>query len=125
MNLNQVTIPSLNVPKAIEFYKKLGLRLIVHTHDAYARFECMDGEATFSIHKVDILPEDPGIIVYFEVANVAHKVSELQQKGIVFETEIVDQSWLWTEIGLKDPDGNSIIIYNAGTNRKNPPWRLK
>ena len=125
MNLNQLTIPSLDVPKAIEFYKKLGLRLIVHTHDAYARFECVDGDATFSLHQVTELPTGSGIIAYFEVDNLEKKVSELKQNGIVFETEITEQSWLWTEISLKDPDGNNIIIYNAGNHRKNPPWRLK
>ncbi|WP_432412393.1 VOC family protein [Rasiella sp. SM2506] len=125
MNLNQVTIPSLDVPKAIQFYEKLGLRLIVHTHDAYARFECLEGDATFSIHQVTTLPEGEGIIIYFEVATIAEKVSELKEKGIVFETEITQQSWLWTEAKLKDLDGNTIIIYHAGTNRKNPPWRKK
>lgn len=29
MNLNQITIPSLDVEKAVEFYKILGLHLIV------------------------------------------------------------------------------------------------
>jgi catechol 2,3-dioxygenase-like lactoylglutathione lyase family enzyme len=43
MNLNQVTIPSKDVKKAIEFYEKLGLELIVHTHDHYARFLCPKG----------------------------------------------------------------------------------
>lgn len=125
MNLNQVTIPSLNVSRAIKFYEKLGLKLIVHTHDAYARFECLEGDATFSIHQVSTLKEGEGIIIYFEVENVAEKVSELSKKGIIFETETTQQSWLWTEAKLKDLDGNSILIYHAGTNRKNPPWRKK
>lgn len=125
MNLNQITIPSLDVPKAILFYEKLGLKLIVHTHDAYARFECVEGDVTFSIHQVLTLPIGEGIIIYFEVVNVAEKVSELHTKGIVFETEPTQQSWLWTEARLKDPDRNTIIIYHAGKNRKNPPWRKK
>lgn len=125
MNLNQVTIPSLDVPKAIHFYQKLGLKLIVHTHDAYARFECEEGNATFSMHQVSKLPEGDGIIVYFEVENVAQKVTSLKEKGIVFKTETTRQPWLWTEAKLIDLDGNTIIIYHAGTNRKNPPWRKK
>ena len=28
MNLNQITIPSLNVEKSVEFYKTMGLHLI-------------------------------------------------------------------------------------------------
>ncbi|MAM30705.1 MAG: glyoxalase/bleomycin resistance/extradiol dioxygenase family protein [Flavobacteriaceae bacterium] len=125
MNLNQVTVPSLNVPKAILFYQKIGLQLIVHTHDAYARFECLEGDATFSIHQVETLPKGSGTIVYFEVADVTQKVSELKEIGTDFETEPTQQTWGWTEARLKDPDGNTIIIYHAGTHRKNPPWRLK
>tara|TARA_R100000935_G_scaffold13736_5_gene27680 strand:- start:107329 stop:107706 length:378 start_codon:yes stop_codon:yes gene_type:complete len=125
MNLNQVTIPSLDVPRAIQFYQKLGLKLIVHTHDAYARFECVDGDATFSIHQVDRMPEGQTAIIYFEVETIAEKVAVLKKKGITFDTEITKQSWGWTEAKLKDPDGNPIIIYHAGKNRKNPPWRLK
>jgi len=124
MNLNQITVPSQNVSKSIEFYKKLGLRLIVHTHDAYARFECPDGESTFSVHLTEKFPERNGIYVYFEVVDVAETVSELVKKGIVFDEMPAARSWLWTEARLKDPHGNQIIIFHAGENRKNPPWRI-
>lgn len=125
MNLNQVTLPSQDVVQSISFYKKLGLGLIVHTHDGYARFETPEGDATLSIHLVDELSMGPGVVVYFEVEDVVEKVLELKQKGIAFETEIKEQTWLWTEASLRDPDGNKIIIYTAGENRKNPPWRIK
>ncbi|MBL4662474.1 MAG: VOC family protein [Flavobacteriaceae bacterium] len=124
MNLNQITVPSLDVPKSIVFYKKLGLRLIVHTHDAYARFECPEGDATFSIHKVEQLPEGSGVYIYFEVNNVVETVANLEKIGIVFDQTAMDQSWLWTEAKLKDPDGNQIIIFHGGENRKNSPWRI-
>ena len=122
MNLNQITIPSKNVNKAIDFYSLLGLKLIVHTHDKYARFECPNGESTFSIHYVEEF-DTTGIAIYFEVPKLTEKVKELQSKGVVFETEIIHQSWLWTEARLKDPDNNTLIIYHAGKNRKYPPWR--
>jgi len=125
MNLNQITVPSKDVPTSIEFYKKLGLQLIVHTHDQYARFECPEGEATFSIHQVTELPSGDGVYVYFEVEDVDERVSELKLAGIQFETPVKNQSWLWTEARLHDPDGNTIIIYKAGEHRKNPPWRIK
>ena len=48
MNLNQITIPSLDLEKAIPFYEKLGLNLIVKSLPDYARFECPDGNSTFS-----------------------------------------------------------------------------
>ncbi|WP_067145959.1 VOC family protein [Pseudotamlana agarivorans] len=124
MNLNQVTVPSLNVEKSVEFYKALGLKLIVFTHSKYARFECADGDATFSIHEVENLSDGSGITVYFEEQNLDETVKHLRDKGIVFEQLPTDKSWLWREAQLKDPDGNRIILYYAGKNRKNPPWRL-
>ncbi|WP_243471218.1 VOC family protein [Winogradskyella sp. MH6] len=124
MNLNQVTIPSLDVAKSVEFYKTLGLQLIVDAMPRYIRFLCPDGDTTFSIHKVESLSKNNQTILYFEVDNLTETVDTLKQKGIVFDTEITKQSWLWTEIKLKDPDLNPIIIYTAGENRKNPPWRI-
>ncbi|OAB80327.1 VOC family protein [Cochleicola gelatinilyticus] len=124
MNLNQVTVPSIDVEKSILFYKKLGLQLIVKSLPKYARFECPNGNTTFSIHQVVSVTESQSVWVYFEVENVSEKVSELQSKGITFETTPVEQSWLWIEAKLKDHDGNQIMIYHAGKNRKNPPWRI-
>lgn len=123
MNLNQVTVPSLNVRAAIPFYQTLGLRLIVHTHPRYARFECPDGGSTFSIHEVDNLPTGGGVIVYFECTDLDAKVRELQAMGIAFDLLPTDQSWLWREAHLRDPDGNAVILYWAGENRRFPPWR--
>lgn len=125
MNLNQVTIPSLNVEKATEFYKLLGLKLIVDALPRYVRFECPDGDSTFSIHKVDELPQGNGISMYFEDEHLDDLVKSLKKKGIEFLGDPEDKTWLWREAHLKDLDGNHIILYQAGTNRKNPPWRLK
>lgn len=124
MNLNQVTVPSLDLTKSIPFYEKLGLRLIVKALPHYARFECPNGEATFSIHQTDELPRGDGINVYFECENLDEQVRKIKNKGVVFEQEPIDQSWLWREAKLKDPDGNQLIIFYAGENRLNPPWRL-
>lgn len=123
MNLNQVTIPSLNVQRSIDFYQLLGLRLIVHTHERYARFECPEGEATFSVHLVDALPTGPGVVVYFECDQLDAEVQRLQAAGLGFTLLPTDQSWLWREAHLRDPDGNRIILFKAGKNRKYPPWR--
>ena len=54
MNLNQITIPSLDVEKAVTFYKTLGLHLIVNALPRYVRFECPDGDSTLSIHKSEL-----------------------------------------------------------------------
>lgn len=124
MNLNQVTIASLDVIKSTEFYKTLGLRLIVEALPRYVRFECPYGDATFSIQSAEKLPDGNKITLYFEVDNLSETVSELKEKGITFNTEITEQPWLWTDVQLNDPDGHHIIIFNAGDNRKNPPWRI-
>ena len=125
MNLNQITVPSINLSLSIPFYQKLGLQLIVHSGPHYARFECPDGISTFSLHQVDKLPKGEGIYVYFECEDLDKKVEALQQQGISFELLPTDQRWLWREARLKDPDGNQLILYYAGENRKNPPWRIK
>ncbi|MBC2845585.1 VOC family protein [Winogradskyella flava] len=124
MNLNQVTIPSLDVKIATEFYKKLGLLLIVDALPRYVRFECPDGDSTFSIHEVENLPTGNGITIYFQNENLDKVVTQLQQKDITFTSEPEDKPWLWREAHLNDPDGNHIILYSAGKNRKNPPWRV-
>ena len=124
MNLNQVTIPSTDVEKATEFYKILGLHLIVNAIPNYVRFECPDGDATFSIHKVDKILPSHATSIYFEDDNLDAWVTQLQKKGIVFNTLPENMSYLWREARLQDPDGNHLILYHAGENRKNPPWKV-
>lgn len=125
MKLNQVTVPTLDVNKAIDFYKQLGLELIVHSGEHYARFLCPDGDSTFSVHKVDQLPKGEGVYVYFECQDLDKDVARLQKQGLAFDHEPQDQPWLWREARLKDPDGNQLILFSAGVNRTNPPWRIK
>ena len=85
MNLNQITAPSLDLTKSIPFYEKLGLRLIVRSLPHYVRFECPDGEATFSLHKVDELPVGNGIYIYFECKNLDDYVQTLVSRGLEFD----------------------------------------
>ena len=125
MNLNQITVPSLDVVKATKFYKKLGLLLIVDALPRYVRFELPDGDATFSIHLVDELPTGDGITVYFEDDNLDKVVKELEEKGFEFSLQPTDQPWFWREVHLYDLDNNKLILYSAGKNRKNPPWRVE
>ncbi|QIX59950.1 VOC family protein [Hymenobacter sp. BT18] len=125
MNLNQLTVPSRNLPAAVAFYQRLGLRLIVDALPRDARFECPEGDATFSLHQVEELPRGNGIWVYFECPNLDERVQQLQAAGLTFEELPTDQPWLWREARLKDPDGNQLMLYHAGENRKNPPWRVE
>ncbi|SEU05992.1 VOC family protein [Hymenobacter actinosclerus] len=124
MILNQVTVPALDVAKSVAFYQQLGLRLIVDACPRYARLECPDGEATFSVHQVTELPRGAGVMVYFEQERLDEWVAALQQQGITFDELPTDQSWLWREARLRDPAGNQLVLFYGGENRKNPPWRV-
>ena len=125
MTLNQITVPSIDLSKSIPFYQKLGLQLIVKALPHYARFVCPVGEATFSLHQVEQLPAGEGIYVYFEIENLDEYVADLVKKGIEFDELPNDKNWLWREARLKDIDGNQLILYYAGDNRLNPPWRVE
>lgn len=122
MNLNQVTLPVKHMDDATAFYLTLGFTLIVDTPH-YARFECPDGKATFSL----VLEEshfDNGAVIYFEHEELDEWVAKLKSLGIKFTQEPTDQSYLWREAILYDPSNNKIKLYWAGENRLNPPWRV-
>lgn len=124
MNLNQVTVPTTDVARAIEFYVRLGLKLIVKSLPKYARFECPEGQSTFSVHWVESLSAPSPTVVYFECAALDQKVASLMQAGVTFDSLPTDQPWLWREAYLQDSDGNRICLFRAGSNRLNPPWRV-
>jgi catechol 2,3-dioxygenase-like lactoylglutathione lyase family enzyme len=125
MNLNQITVPSLELTKARQFYQTLGLKLIVEAFPHYLRFQCPEGNSTFSVYLVEQLPNGKGVCIYFECENLDEYVKELISKGILFEELPNDKNWLWREARVKDPDNNQLILYYAGKNRLNPPWRIQ
>ena len=124
MNLNQITISVRDVEKSIAFYEQLGLQLIVKSLPTYARFECPMGESTFSLHQSDE-QNNSATWIYFEVDHLDAKVNELLALGFEFVELPNDKPWLWREARLKDLDKNQLILYYAGVNRKNPPWRIQ
>ena len=125
MNLNQVTLPATDVARSSAFYESLGFRKIVSSHPRYVRFECAQGGATFSLHRVDQCAADSGFTIYFECQDVDQTLAGLLERGIAIRQMPRDESWLWREARLSDPDGNEICLYQAGENRRFPPWRLK
>ena len=124
MNLNQVTVPCLDLEASVAFYRRLGLRLIVHDPPRYARFECPSGGSTFSLHLAERAESASAPVVYFELEHLDRRVAELQAAGLVFESAPRDQPWLWREAYIRDPAGNLLCLYHAGSNRLFPPWRL-
>lgn len=123
MNLNQITIKSEDVNRSLEFYQKLGLKLIVDSSPRYVRFECPRGDSTFSISH-GAAPKDVSTVMYFEVDDLDKTYQRLKSQGIHFNSAPEDQDWLWRESRLNDPDGRPLILFKAGKNRKNPPWRV-
>lgn len=123
MNLNQITLPARDVGASVQFFQRMGFTLIVSSPH-YARFECPEGDATFSVHQVDHQIQETGVIVYFECNSLDSTVASLDLRGFSFTQRPTDQPWLWREARLRDPAGNLICLYSAGENRKNPPWRV-
>jgi hydroxymethylpyrimidine/phosphomethylpyrimidine kinase len=121
MKLNQVTVGATDIPRAIEFYTRLGMTLIVEDGH-YARFEMPAGD-TFSVHQADTI-SGATTVVYFEFADVDTAVKDAEARGITFDTQPEDQPWLWREAYLSDPDGNRICFLQESPNRRFPPWRV-
>lgn len=116
MRLNQFVLPHRDYEKSRDFYKALGLTLIVDApENSYARFEAPGG-ATLSIHG-----DDAG--VNFECDDLDAQIEKARAAGISFEGP-VDQPWLWREAWTFDPSGNRVLLYQAGENRRYPPWRI-
>lgn len=124
MNLNQVTLPARDVAAAAEFYRRLGLRLIVDALPRYVRFECPDGESTMSLEQVGEAGTGPRPVVYFECDDLDATVDRLRAAGVRFDQLPAEQPWLWREARLRDPAGNALCLYRAGRNRRDPPWRV-
>lgn len=124
MDLNQVSVPTLDLSVGISFYRKLGLRLIVHDPvSRYARFELPSGASTLSLHE-DKLAKPGSIVLYLEVDDLDRHHTDLCAAGFVFESPPTLQEWRWREAYLLDPAGNRLCLFHAGVERRFPPWRL-
>ncbi|QKX16901.1 VOC family protein [Microbulbifer sp. YPW1] len=123
MDLNQVTLPVSNMEESTDFYRRMGFLQIVDTPH-YARFECPEGNSTFSL---SLESEDftSRTVIYFENSTLDTLVANLKEKGFAFDQEPTDMPYLWREAVLHDPSGNKIKLYWAGNNRLNPPWRVE
>jgi catechol 2,3-dioxygenase-like lactoylglutathione lyase family enzyme len=124
MDLNQVTLPAIDVAASVAFYRSMGFEVIVE-EPHYARFKSTVGDATFSVHAVESLSNRNDAVVYFECDPLDAQVAALQAKGIRFTQLPRDESWLWREARLTDPSNNTICLYHAGVNRLDPPWRVR
>jgi catechol 2,3-dioxygenase-like lactoylglutathione lyase family enzyme len=124
MNLNQITLPALDMAASSAFYRRLGFKPIVAAPH-YARFQSPQGDATLSIEFVSALAGKPPTVIYLESDQLDDLVAELKTAGLVFDQDPRDEPWLWREARLSDPAGNVICLYFAGQNRLDPPWRVR
>jgi len=118
--LNQITLPLADYEASAGFYRLLGLRQIVESAPRYARFESASG-ATLSIEAADEVAGKP--VIFFECGDLDAMVARLALAGVAV-SDLVLQDWGWREARLTDPAGNAICLYQAGENRRFPPWRL-
>ena len=123
MELNQVTLPAIDIAASVAFYRSMGFPVIVD-EPHYARFKSIVGDATFSLHAVDSLSQPSNTVIYFECADLDAQVEQLRERGMDFLQAPRDEPWLWREARLADPSGNLICLFNAGGNRLDPPWRV-
>jgi catechol 2,3-dioxygenase-like lactoylglutathione lyase family enzyme len=123
MHLDQVTVGSTDLDRSEAFYRALGLKLIVKDVH-YLRFECPEGDSTFSVELVDRVPGTEQVILYFEDDHLDDTYERLTAAGIEFDQPPTDMPWLWRESRLHDPDGHRLCLFHAGENRRNPPWRI-
>jgi catechol 2,3-dioxygenase-like lactoylglutathione lyase family enzyme len=123
VKLNQVTLPAEDIAASVAFYRTMGFELIVDAPH-YARFKSTEGDATFSVHKVDALQLPSPTVVYFETSTLDETVRALKAKGLSFSQDPRDEPWRWREARIADPSGNVICLYWAGDNRLSPPWRV-
>ena len=127
LHLNQVLLSCTDVARSIAFYQGLGLTLIVRKDgDAgpiYARFIVPGNQATLSL-MLDPHAAPGGVEIAFECEDLDARVAQLEAAGYVFDTAPEDKPYLWREAHLRDPDGHHLMLFRAGVNRLDPPWRL-
>jgi len=119
--LNQITLAAGDYQEAVLFYRAIGLTQIVDSpSNGYARFESPGG-ATLSISTGH--GETGGASIYFECLDLDAFADKLRQTGIPCPPP-KDQSWNWRESWIDDPSGNRVCFYQAGEDRRFPPWRI-
>lgn len=81
MELNQVTLSTIDVAAPIRFYRTMGFEPIVEEPHC-ARFRSSLGDATFSVHAVGEISGLSQTVVYFEYQSLDEEVVAPKAKGI-------------------------------------------
>ena len=77
-----------------------GLAALVRSHDRIElavprlRFECPDGDSTFSLELVSEVPASEEMTIYFECEDLDAECARIDASGIRFEHPPIDMPWL-------------------------------
>jgi catechol 2,3-dioxygenase-like lactoylglutathione lyase family enzyme len=126
MRFNHITLRVRDIPRARAFYLTLGFRFVVD-ESHYCRFLSPFGDSTLSIEQHDeaFRPGDQIGLEFDSAEALDGEVARLEAAGLTFVQQPTDQSWLWRDARLLDPDGHELMLFHAGKNRLEPPWRVR
>ena len=111
LGLDFVAVPSQDSDRSIKFYTEtLGLR-----PDDKAKYEFWVGDTCFAIWE----PEKIGMTftaqknahISLNVENIKEARKELEDKGIVFSGETIDNNGTCYMALFADPDGNDLMLH--------------
>jgi len=125
MRFNHVSLSVSDVARAQAFYESLGLVAIVIDREPdgtarYARLVFPQGDTTLSLERGS--PAESAATLYFECDDIESRVRALNENGQTLKVET--QPWLWREAHFRDPEGHRLCLYQAGSYRLDPPWRI-
>lgn len=85
------------------------------------------GDETLSIEKHDgaIQPAAQLGLEFPTPAALDAYAAGLRLKGVAVAEGPIDRSWLWRDARVFDPDGHEWMLFFAGKNKLDPPWRVK
>lgn len=129
MRLSHVTLFVADIPRSRTFYGALGFELIVD-EEHYCRFltrvEEGTGDETLSIERRSgPLAPAAQLGLEFPTREALDRYAQgLVTRGIQLAEGPVERSWLWRDARVFDPDGHEWMLFYAGDNKLNPPWRV-
>lgn len=111
IKLGMIILMQTDLPKAVEFYKKLGIPQKFHLEGKWAEFDL--GCVKIGLCPTDQVQDNVRTGVVFEVMEdllALHK--KLQAEGVTFVNEPVVAPH-GVMVGIKDPGGNVLDLYQA------------
>lgn len=101
-----------DLERSVSFYKALGLILVSHNSPVFARFTCLNGDATLSLAVTQSAPVPPTSQLFFE-CEAGGPTERPKVRSMRAVQDPTDLQGAWREARLWDPDGHSIRLYFA------------